>query len=156
TALFAGSFLYSLYAGTVMRYSALDIGLIFLRGTWIQVLIMPLAGRLVSKMDPRPMIAIGILGSIASLWLNAQLSPMADTAAMTTPIFVRSCALGLCFVPLSVVALSGVSPEKRGSAAGLFNLTRELGGSIGLAWMSTSLDRTSKQYASDLSSHVDA
>ena len=45
TALFGGSFLFSLYCGTVMHYSALDIGLLFLKGSWIQILIMPLVGR---------------------------------------------------------------------------------------------------------------
>jgi DHA2 family multidrug resistance protein len=75
---------------------------------------------------------------------------------MTLPIFVRSCSLALCFVPLSVVALSGVQPSQRGNAAGLFNMTRELGGSIGTAWMSTMLDRTTKQYSADLAGHVDA
>jgi MFS transporter, DHA2 family, multidrug resistance protein len=49
-----------------------------------------------------------------------------------------------------------VPAAQRGNASGLFNMTRELGGSIGTAWMSTMLDRTSRQYTSDLASHVDA
>src|SRR6185503_16969241 len=53
TALFAGSFLFSLYCGTVMRYSALDIGLIFLKGSAIQLLLMPLIGRFGGKVDGR-------------------------------------------------------------------------------------------------------
>ena len=50
---------------------------------------------------------------------------------------IRSLALSLCFVPLSVVALADLPASERGSGAGLFNATRELGGSIGTAWMST-------------------
>jgi DHA2 family multidrug resistance protein len=156
TALFAGSFLYSLYCGVVMHYQALDIGLIFLKGSWIQLLIMPLAGRLIGKVDSRSMIAVGLTGVLASLWLNGHLGPEADTHAMIMPVFVRACALGLCFVPLSVVALSDLSPAERGSGAGLFNVTRELGGSIGTAWMSTRLDGMTKQSYSDLAPHVDA
>ncbi|HZW90573.1 MAG TPA: DHA2 family efflux MFS transporter permease subunit, partial [Myxococcaceae bacterium] len=143
TALFAGSFLFSLFAGTVLRYEALDIGMLFLRGSWIQLLIMPLVGRLVGKVDNRGLIAFGILWMIASLWLNGHLTQLSDTHAMTLPIFVRSLGLGFCFVPLSVVALSGLKPSERGSAAGLFNLTRELGGSIGTAWMSTIITNSS-------------
>jgi len=155
TALFAGSFLFSLFAGTVLRYEALDIGMLFLRGSWIQLLIMPLVGRLVGKVDNRGLIAFGILWMIASLWLNGHLTQLADTHAMTLPIFVRSLGLGFCFVPLSVVALSGLKPSERGSAAGLFNLTRELGGSIGTAWMSTMITNSSHQFRTDLARYAD-
>ena len=155
TALFAGSFLFSLFAGTVLRYEALDIGMLFLRGSWIQLLIMPLVGRLVGKVDNRGLIAFGILGMIASLWLNGHLTQLADTHAMTLPIFVRSLGLGFCFVPLSVVALSGLKPSERGSAAGLFNLTRELGGSIGTAWMSTMITNSTHQFRTDLARYAD-
>ena len=60
--LFGGSFLFSLYCGSVMRYQALDIGLLFLKGSWIQLLMMPLAGLLIGKVDSRKLIAIGLTG----------------------------------------------------------------------------------------------
>jgi DHA2 family multidrug resistance protein len=155
TALFAGSFLYSLFCGAVLHYEAMDIGLIFLRGSWIQLLIMPLAGRLIGKVDSRLMIAFGLVFLVASLWINGHLTQLADTHALTLPIFVRSLGLGFCFVPLSVVALSGLSPRQRGSAAGLFNVTRELGGSIGTAWMSTMLTNNTHQFRTDLARYAD-
>jgi DHA2 family multidrug resistance protein len=155
TALFGGSYLYSLYCGVVMHYQALDIGLIFLKGSWIQLLMMPVVGLLIGKIDTRRLIAVGLAGVFASLWLNGHLTPGADTRAMVLPVFVRACALSLCFVPLSVAALSELKPSERGSGAGLFNVTRELGGSIGTAWMSTRLDSMTKQYYADLAPHVD-
>jgi len=155
TALFASSFLYSLFCGTILRYEPLQIGLLFLRGSWIQILIMPLAGRLMGKVDTRGMIAFGVAFLVGSLWLNGHLTQLADTHALTMPIFVRSLGLGFCFVPLSVVALSGLTPRQRGSAAGLFNLTRELGGSIGTAWMSTMLTNNTQQFRSDLARYAD-
>ena len=155
TALFAGSFLYSLFAGTILHYEALDIGMLFLRGSWIQLLIMPLVGRLIGKVDNRGLITFGIVGLVGSLWLNGHLTQLVDTHAMVMPIFVRSLALGFCFVPLSVVALSGLKPAERGSAAGLFNLTRELGGSIGTAWMSTMLTNSAHQFRTDLARYAD-
>jgi DHA2 family multidrug resistance protein len=158
TALFAGSFLFSLYCGSVMHYTALDIGLLFLKSSWIQLILMPIIGRVMGtgKIDLRIMIAFGILGTAASLATNAGLTPQADTHAMLLPLFIRACSLGLVFVPLSVVALSGLKPAQRGSGAGLFNLTRELGGSIGLAWMSSALNNQTKQYFSSMSRYVDA
>ena len=145
----------ALFAGTILRYEALDIGMLFLRGSWIQLLIMPLVGRLVGKVDNRGLIAFGIVFLVGSLWLNGHLTQLADTHAMTLPIFVRSLGLGFCFVPLSVVALSGLKPSERGSAAGLFNLTRELGGSIGTAWMSTLITNSTHQFRSDLARYAD-
>jgi DHA2 family multidrug resistance protein len=154
-ALFSGGFLFSLYAGSVMHYTALDIGLLFLKGSFIQIFLMPIVGKLVGRVDSRRLIALGLSGLVFSLWLNAGLNQMADSRAMLLPVFVRACSLGLCFVPLSVVALSGVPGAQRGNAAGLFNVTRELGGSIGTAWMSTMLDQHSKQYSTDMAAKVD-
>jgi DHA2 family multidrug resistance protein len=142
TALFAGSFLFSLFAGTILRYEALDIGMLFLRGSWIQLLIMPLVGRLVGKVDNRGLIAFGIVFLVGSLWLNGHLTQLADTHAMTLPIFVRSLGLGFCFVPLSVVALSFLKPSERG-------------GSIGTAWMSTLITNSTHQFRSDLARYAD-
>jgi DHA2 family multidrug resistance protein len=155
TALFSSTFLFSLYCGTVMRYSALDIGLLFLKGSAIQLPIMILIGRFGARVDPRLLVAFGVVGLTGSLWLNSGLGPQADTGAMVAPIFVRACSLGFVFVPLSVIALSDLRPEQRGNAAGLFNLTRELGGSIGTAWMSTLLDRSVHAHTQVLSEHVD-
>jgi DHA2 family multidrug resistance protein len=67
---------------------------------------------------------------------------------------VRAFAMGFIFIPLSVMALSDLSPDQRGNATGLFNLTRELGGSIGTAWMSVSLDNASQRYASHIGESV--
>jgi DHA2 family multidrug resistance protein len=91
-----------------------------------------------------------------SLWMNGHLTQGADNTAMIMPVFVRSLSLSLCFVPLSVVALTDLPAQERGNGAGLFNATRELGGSIGTAWMSTHLDRMTKQYYVDLAPHVDS
>jgi MFS transporter, DHA2 family, multidrug resistance protein len=71
------------------------------------------------------------------------------------PIFIRACSLGFMFVPLTVMALSDLPPEQRGNASGLFNLTRELGGSIGTAWMSSMLNRSLGLNLTTLSSYVD-
>ena len=155
TALFSSTFLFSLYCGSVMHYTALDIGLLFLKGSFIQLPLMILIGRFSNKLDGRYLVALGIAGMCVSLWLNGHLSMQADARAMISPIFARSCALGFVFVPLSVIALTDLKPSQRGNAAGLFNLTRELGGSIGTAWMSTALDEHTHVYAASMRERVD-
>ncbi|WP_233583538.1 DHA2 family efflux MFS transporter permease subunit [Corallococcus sp. CA053C] len=155
TALFSGSFLFSLFCGSVMRYEALDIGLIFLKGSAIQILLMPLIGKFGSKVDGRILVGLGVVGMSAALWVNGHLATRVDEATLILPVFMRACSLGFIFVPLSVMALSNLKPEQRGNGAGLFNLTRELGGSIGTAWMSSALSRSTKANVTALTSHVD-
>ncbi len=153
-ALFSANFLFSLYCGVIMRYTALDIGLLFLKGSLVQLALMPLIGKLLGKLDPRPMVLYGAVMMVVSLFVNAQLTQLADMRAMIVPVFIRACGLGFIFAPLNVTALSDLPPARRGNAAGLFNLTRELGGSIGTAWMSTMLDRNAKAHLTALSAHV--
>jgi MFS transporter, DHA2 family, multidrug resistance protein len=152
--LFSASFLFSLYCGAVMHYAAIDIGLLFLKGSAIQLLLMPIIGKLLSRVDPRPMILLGGLVVAYSLYLNSNLTALADEKALLWPVFVRACGLGFIFAPLNVTALSDIAARQRGNAAGLFNLTRELGGSIGTAWMSTQLDYNIKDHYTALSRNV--
>jgi DHA2 family multidrug resistance protein len=154
TALFAGNLLFSLYCSNVMHYTALDIGTLMLQGSCVQILVMPMVGRFGTKYDARILIAIGILTMTYSLWLNAHLTNEADRITMIAPLFTRAVGLGLMFIPLSMTALSDLPQKVRGNATGLFALTRELGGSIGTAWMSNALSVHTAQYTNNLAEHV--
>ena len=155
-ALFSGSYLFSLYCGAVMRYTALDIGKIFLVAGLIQIVLMPLLGKFSGKADGRALVAFGIATACLSLWMNGHLTSQASFWDLARPQMVRAFAMGFIFIPLSVIALSDLPADKRGNATGLFNLTRELGGSIGTAWMSVALDNASKVYGSQIGESVNA
>jgi DHA2 family multidrug resistance protein len=154
TTLFGGSFLFSLYCGTVMNYTPLNIGILFLKGCFIQLLIMPLIGKIVNIIDKRLLIGVGIILVFISLWYNSHLNHFSSQFDLVFVLFARSIGLSFLFVPLSVTAISFVEPKGIGNAIGLFNLTRELGGSIGLAWMSTKLVNHIKEYNNILNTHV--
>ena len=156
TAVFAGSFLLSLYCGAVMHYRAIQIGRIFLMGTWIQLLIFPLVGRLVTKVDPRALLVISTAGIVTSLWLNAHLTADASVPTIVRPLFIRAIGTGFGFVPLTLLGVASLPASQRPGGTALFNLTRELGASIGAAAMSTMLDRDAKQVFTAITSHVDA
>lgn len=154
TALFSGGFMLSLYLGAIMHYRALDIGLLFLKGSAIQLMLMPLIGRFGHKFDGRKLVAFGVAIQCVSLWLNGHFASQSSDFELIRPVFVRAVGLCFIFVPLSVIALSDLPFAKRGSATGLFNLTRELGGSIGTAYMSMMLkDRTAYAYQA-ITEHV--
>jgi DHA2 family multidrug resistance protein len=153
-ALFSGSYLFSLYCGVVMHYTALDIGKVFLVAGVIQIVMMPLLGKYSGGLDGRVLVAFGIAVACLSLWMNGHLTSQASFWDLAHPQMVRSFAMGFIFIPLSVIALSDLSAEQRGNATGLFNLTRELGGSIGTAWMGMRLDNATKLFASRLGESV--
>ena len=154
TALFSATFLFSLYCGTIMHYTAFEIGLLFLKGSCIQLVMMPLIGKFSNRIDGRFLVGLGITVATLSLYFNTRLTDESDFWGLWRPIFIRSCGLGFVFVPLSVLALSNLPPKQRGNGAGLFNLTRELGGSFGTAWMSSALGRAQVHAYSSMGEHI--
>src|SRR5262249_49897608 len=138
-ALFSGSYLFALYCGAIIRYSALDIGKVFLVAGSISVVLMPVIGRVAPKFDGRLLVLIGVSLVASSQYLASNLTSEAGFWNLVLPNMVRSAGLGFIFIPVTVLALSNVAPARRGNATGLFNLTRELGGSMGTALMGSLL-----------------
>ncbi|MBS2013221.1 MAG: DHA2 family efflux MFS transporter permease subunit [Deltaproteobacteria bacterium] len=153
-ALFSGNFLFALYCGSILHYSALEIGKVFLFSGAFQIVLMPVVGRFGGRFDQRVLLAIGIAGVATSLFMNAHLTDRSGFGDLVASMFVRSLSLAFVFIPISVLALSDIPPDKRGNATGLFNLTRELGGSIGTAWMGLVVDRGSKIHGAYLAESV--
>src|SRR5512142_74272 len=154
--LFAGSFMFSLFAGSVIHYSALDIGKVFLAAGTISVVMMPVVGRLSRRIDGRVLLLFGVVTLAASQYLASLLTQDAGFLDLVKPNLVRSLALSFLFVPVSLVALSDLPAAQRGNATGLFNLTRELGGSLGTALMGMLLSDDMKRYGSYLSENIHA
>jgi DHA2 family multidrug resistance protein len=153
-ALFSGSFMFALFAGSVIRYSALDIGKVFLVAGIISVVMMPIMGRLSQRIDGRILLMLGVIILATSQYFASELTQASGFWDLVKPNMVRSFALSFIFVPVSLVALSDLSPAQRGNATGLFNLTRELGGSLGTALMGMLISDDMKRYGSYLSENV--
>jgi DHA2 family multidrug resistance protein len=153
-ALFSGSYMFSLFAGSVIHYSALDIGKVFLVAGTVSVFVMPMMGRLAPRVDGRILLGIGVTIVAFSQYVASHLTQAAGFWDMVTPNMIRSFGLGFIFIPVSVVALSSLSPQERGNATGLFNLTRELGGSLGTALMGMLVSDDIKRNMSYLSENL--
>ena len=153
-ALFSGSYMFSLFAGSVIHYSALDIGKVFLVAGTVSVFVMPLMGRLAPKVDGRYLLAIGVTVVALSQVAASHLTEAAGFWDMVKPNMIRSFGLGFIFIPVSVMALSGLSGAQRGNATGLFNLTRELGGSLGTALMGMLVTNDIKRFGSYLGENL--
>jgi DHA2 family multidrug resistance protein len=153
-AVFGASYLFSLYCGAVMHYTALDIGRIFLLAGASQILLMPLIGKMANRLDPRYMLVFGVVVTTLSQWLASHLTADAGFFDLVLPNLVRSLGLVFVFIPVSVAALSDLPLEQRGNATGLFNLTRELGGSLGTAWMGKVVADGIATHSAQLAEHV--
>ena len=152
--LFAGLALLPPLLQSLLGYSVLQSGFLTApRGIGV-LLSMIVAGRLVGRMDARLLVLIGILIMAASLWLMSGFSLQMDSRPVIVSGFVQGLALGLIFVPLNTIAFGTLDPKHRTNAAALFNLARNIGGSIGISIMTVLLARNLQVSHSDLAAHV--
>jgi MFS transporter, DHA2 family, multidrug resistance protein len=115
---------------------------------------MPIAGALINRIDPRWIIVAGCAVNAYAMYLMATLTLQASYWQIMLPRFVQGLGIGLSFVPLSTVALTAVPARELGHASGLFNFTRTIGGSVGIAAMATLLERGSQVHQARLAGHM--
>lgn len=146
--LYGSVYVIPLFLGRVRGFSALEIGITMMVVGLFQFLSAPMAGALARKLDLRVMLAAGLTLFGTGMWLNAHLTSEWGYWEMFLPQAIRGLSLMLCFVPINTVALGHLPPAEVQNASGLYNLMRNLGGAIGLAAITTMLDRrTDLHYA---------
>jgi len=140
-----------LFYQTLMGYDATTAGLAVSPRGIGAVAGALVVGRIVSKMDPRKIIASGFLVfGIMSLWtsgLNLQISPW----SLFWPITIAGVALPAVFIPLSGAAIGTLGQEKINAASGLFNFLRNIGGSVGIAAANTIVMRHQQVHRDEMS-----
>ncbi|MCC3761820.1 MFS transporter [Glycomyces sp. TRM65418] len=131
-------FLGSLYLQDFAAYSPLRTGLLFLPVAVATTIGAQLAGRLIGRLGPRPIAVAGmLLAAAASAWL-AMLETDSQAATVVVPgLALGAFALGTLFITANATALSQVEPQEAGVASGMVTTFHELGGSVGVAVMST-------------------
>jgi DHA2 family multidrug resistance protein len=103
----------------------------------------PIAGRLMTKVDPRYMLMAGFLSFAVGTWWMTYLTRDWDFWQLFWPQVFRGVGLMIAMIPINNIALGTLPPDRMKNASGLFNLTRNLGGAVGLAALTTILnDRT--------------
>ncbi|MEO8681517.1 MAG: DHA2 family efflux MFS transporter permease subunit [Vicinamibacterales bacterium] len=141
---------------TLLGYPSLQAGYAMAPRGMGSVIGMPLVGFIVGKLDARKLVAGGLVtGAVTLFWLG-QLNLSAGYWDVFWPQFVQGLGLSLIFVPLTTISMDAIPRERMGNATSLFNLMRNLGGSIGIAVTGTMLARKSQAYTNILGAHVDA
>ena len=138
--LYGLTYLYPVYLGRIRGYDALMIGeTMFVTGLCM-FLTAPVAGKLSQKLDPRVMMMIGFAGFALGTWIASHITSDWDFHELLLPQILRGCSLMLCMVPINNLALGTLPPAQLKNASGLYNLTRNLGGAVGLAVINTMLN----------------
>ncbi|MDV7143426.1 DHA2 family efflux MFS transporter permease subunit [Tropicimonas sp. TH_r6] len=154
TGLYGMVYLYPLYLGQIRGYDALMIGkAVFVSGA-AMFLTAPLAGALSRRVDPRLILCLGFASFATSCWMLTGLTGEWDYWELFWPQVLRGAALMLCMVQINDLALGTLPPAELKNASGLFNLTRNLGGAVGLAVINTLLTRRSDFHYDRIGDHM--
>jgi len=152
--LFASIVLLPTYLQTLMGYTAFLAGLVLAPAGITSMISMPIAGKLITKMNPKAILAFGIAVTAYAVYLMAQFNLLADFNTIIWPRTVMGVGLGFLFIPLTTLTLSSIRKEEMGNATAIFNLLRNLGGSFGVAFITTMLARRAQFHQVHLIEHL--
>ena len=152
--LYASLVLLPLYLQTLMGYPAYNSGLALSPRGIGALVFTPLAGHLTTKTDPRRLLVVGlVLGSITMFDLSG-LNLYAGFWDICWAQILQGMALSFLFIPLMTLSMARIAPEKMGNATSIYNLMRNIGGSVGIAIMTTFLARRTQVHHNHLVANV--
>jgi DHA2 family multidrug resistance protein len=108
----------------------------------------------VARTDSRRLLVLGLLGGASTLFWFGQLNLQAGYWDIFWPQFVQGISLGLLFVPLTTITMDPIPRENMGNATSIFNLMRNIGGSMGIAVSTTLLYRHGQEHRNLLGAHL--
>ena len=152
--LYSSIMLIPLFLQTLMGYNATRAGMVLAPGGVATLITMPFVGAYIQRGDGRKVVLAGLLIGAVSMFMMQRFSLEASYWDFVWPRVVLGIGLAMTFVPLTTVTLSTIQREEMGNATGLFNLLRNVGGSVGIAISATLLARFSQFYQTSLVAHV--
>jgi DHA2 family multidrug resistance protein len=156
--LYGGVVIFPLFTQTILGFSPTETGLAMMPGGIATACIALLCGRLLTGerplVDPRVLILCGMGLMLMSMWTLGHLSTVAGEADARYALIIRGLALGLLFTPINNVAFASLEPHEAQQASGLINLSRQLGGSFGIAVLGAYLTRHIAYHRADLVTNI--
>jgi DHA2 family multidrug resistance protein len=135
--LFGTALILPLFFQTILNFTAFDTGMALLPGALSTAASMMVVGRFINKIDGRLSIALGMLVFAWSTWILGSLDTQAGYWDVFWPRLIQGFGLGFLFVPLTTISLSDVPIHELAGATGVYTLIRQLGGSFGIAILTT-------------------
>ena len=152
-ALLGSTLLLPLFMQTLLGYTAEKSGLALMPGGFTIMLLLPLVGFLLSRYTPRWLLLFGLTVLSASLFHMTNFDLDIDFRTAATARIFQAAGLAFLFVPINTAAYAFLPREKNNAASGLMNLARNIGGSVGISFVTTMLDRRTQVHLTDFASH---
>lgn len=143
-----------LYLQTIMGYTAFLAGLVLGPGGALLLVMLPLAGKLTERIDARVLLGAGLLVTAYSVYYMSGFNGQIDFRTAVMGRVLQGFGMPFIFVPVTFVAMAYVSKEQMNNASAIFNLLRNLGGSFGVAFVATMLERRSQFHQYRLVDHL--
>jgi DHA2 family multidrug resistance protein len=156
--LYGGTFIFPLFTQSILHFSPTETGLAMLPGGLATAVTALICGRLLNGprplVDARILIAIGIALFLYSMFRLGHLTTVAGESDVRAALIIRGAGLGFLFTPINNVAYGSLEPHEAQQAAGLINLSRQLGGSFGIAILANYVTTHAQMHRVDLVSNV--
>ena len=155
-ALYSTVFVFPVYAQTLLGFTAWETGWVIFPAAAASGVTMAIMGRLTgtTRLDLRIFVIIGTLVFGYSMWLHSQFTTQSGWDDFLWPMILRGIGLGMVFIPLNNLALGNLPPEQIAGGSGLYNLTRQLGGSIGIAGSATLFQQWQEKNRGEIMNHL--
>jgi MFS transporter, DHA2 family, multidrug resistance protein len=153
-ALLGSTLLLPLFSQTLLGYTAEEAGLALMPGGFTIILLLPLVGFLLSRYTPRWLLLFGLLMLSFSLFHMTGFDLQIDFRAVATARVIQAAGMAFLFVPINTAAYAFLPRDKNNAASGLMNLGRNIGGSVGISFVTTMLDRRAQLHLTNLASHL--
>src|SRR5215472_6584864 len=153
-ALLGSTLLLPLFLQTLLGYTAELSGMALSPGGFAIMVLMPLVGFLLSRYDARYLLVFGLSMLSFSLYHMTSFNLGIDFKTAAFARVLQAVGLAFLFVPINTAAYAFLPREKNNAASGLMNLARNIGGSVGISFVTTMLDRRTQKHLSDLMGHL--
>ncbi|HKN65075.1 MAG TPA: DHA2 family efflux MFS transporter permease subunit [Gemmatimonadaceae bacterium] len=153
-ALFGSIFVLPIFLQSLHGLTANQTGLVILPGAIASAVTMAFVGKNANRLDARATVAMGAALFFVSMWKLSRMTLVSGPEETFWPLILRGVGLGLIFVPLTNASMAELRTRELAQGTGMFNLTRQLGGSLGIAIMATLLTRFTTQSKQLLTEHV--
>ncbi|MBI5142263.1 MAG: DHA2 family efflux MFS transporter permease subunit [Nitrospirae bacterium] len=152
--LFSSIVLLPIYVQSLMGYTAYHAGMVLGPGGLATLVAMPVIGKLAGRVNPKRILTAGVLVCALTTYMMSRFNLQADFWTFVWPRVTLGLGMGLSFIPLTMLTLSHIPRERMTEATSMYNLLRNMGGSVGIAFATTMVARRAQFHQSRLVEHL--
>jgi DHA2 family multidrug resistance protein len=152
--LFGSIVLLPIYLQMMMGYTSFYAGLVLGPGGIATMFAMPLVGKFIGKVNPKRFLVFGMTICALSTYMMSKFNLTTDFWTFVWPRVTLGFGMGMTFIPLTTLTLSHIPKERMTEATSVYNLLRNLGGSVGIAMTTTILSRRAQLHQTRLVEHL--